>query len=488
MRFCFFRRQPVYYPIIRHELQSAHPMIVMKFGGTSNKDAAAMSNVIRIVSAHRERRPLVVISAVARCTNELEEIARTASLGDGVGARVCLTALFERHASIARDLLRNDDHREEILRVYAVYQAELERLVEGVSILRELTARSKDAFCSYGERLSSRLIAAGLNEAGVTAVWIDALDFMMTDDHFGCARPIMTEVAHRLDELAAPLIAAGTVPVTQGFIGRTAAGHPTTMGRESSDFSASIIGAAMKAEMVQIWTDVDGILSADPRVVPTARKIDTMSFDEAFELSLFGAKVLHPHTMVPLIERHIPVEIRNSFREHGTGTLVTRTDGASTGPVVRSIVARSSVTVISVTPHHREDRYLFWDAVFTVLARHGCATAHTVTSDVGIAVVVDEATASSGALEADLRAWGEVVVMRDKASICVVGDGLRSTAGLLNRVFAALADVNITLIASGPSPRNITAVIENTQAAHAVRRLHEELFERNGAGGDAPRD
>ena len=287
-------------------------MIVMKFGGTSNQDAAAMRNVIRIVKSHLARKPLVVISAIARATNELEQVARTAAAGREGEANAILDRLIIRHKGIAHDLVASRDRVQALENILDEAYASLQRLVQGLSIVRELTPRMTDAICCYGERLSSAIVAAGLAEQDVPSVWVDAKEFMTTNDRFGSATPLMDIVTDRLNTRVAPLVRDGKTPVTQGFIGVTLDGAYTTMGRESSDFSASIIGAAMRAELVQIWTDVDGILTADPTVVKGTRVVQEMSFDEAFELSWFGAKVLHPNTMLPLLEQQIPLEIRNS--------------------------------------------------------------------------------------------------------------------------------------------------------------------------------
>ncbi len=449
-------------------------MIVMKFGGTSNKDAAAISNVIRIVTAHLPLCPVVVISAIAKATNELEQAARTAAAGDAEGAVQLLGTLFARHDGILEDLLRDRNRIATLREPFAAWFGELRQLVQGVAILRELTPRTMDAFCSYGERLSSRIVAAGLEESGVKSAWIDAREFMITDDNFGLARPLMEEVTERLERVARPLIDRGQVPVTQGFIGVTRTGVYTTMGRESSDYSASIIGAAMNAERVQIWTDVDGILTADPRMVNDVRKVKRMSFEEAFELSYFGAKVLHPSTMLPLLEKNIPVEIRNSRTREGTGTLVDlpSADGAA---LVKSIAFKPAVTVVSVSPRKRLGQYLFWEGVFSVLQRWEINAGNVSTSEYTIAFTYD-GSGDIDALARQLEEHGNVTVMGGKGSVCIVGSSLRGCTGLLNRVFNALAGVSISMVAYGASGLNVTVVMDGAQVPDALARLHKEFF------------
>jgi len=283
-------------------------------------------------------------------------------------------------------------------------------------------------------------------------------------------------VTEKLESVARPVIDRGAIPVTQGFIGITRTGVYTTMGRESSDFSASVIGAAMNAERVQIWTDVDGILTADPRMVSGVMKVKRMSFDEAFELSYFGAKVLHPNTMLPLMEKNIPVEIRNATRTEGSGTLIDRSpSGGSNMTSVKSIAFKSDVMVITVSPLKRLDQYLFWEGIFSVLSRHGVTLGNVTTSEYSIAFTVD-GKSDPGSLRQQLSEYGTVTVLPDKGTICIVGSKLRGAAGLLNRIFDALSDVNVSMIACGASGLNLTIVVENTQVQHALTRLHVEFF------------
>ena len=450
-------------------------MIVMKFGGTSNQDAAAMSNVIRIVKAHLAEQPIVVISAIAKATNELEQTARTAAEGDEPRAIAIITGLFERHNTIIDNLITSRQVAAELEAAFFNHLSEIKSLVKGISILRELTPRTLDAICSYGERLSSRIVAAGLKEAGVDAVWVDAKDFMLTDDNFGRAQPVMDEVTRNLESKVRPLLEQAKTPVTQGFIGVTPSGAYTTMGRESSDYSASIIGAAMNAAKVQIWTDVDGILTADPRIVQTTKKLKHMSFEEAFELSYFGAKVLHPATMLPVIEKKVPVEILNSKRE-GTGTVVNVNVGSDEEDVLKSIAYKKGLSLVSVTPHKRFSQYLFWEGIFNVLTQAGISTGMMATSEYSVAFTVEK-TVDTNSLKTQLEEFGDVVISGDKASICVVGKGLRGRAGTADRIFKPLADLRIYMISFGASDLNLTLLIDEGFINHALKRLHHEFFD-----------
>jgi aspartate kinase len=451
-------------------------MIIMKFGGTSNQDAAAMSNVIRIIKAHLAEQPIVVISAIARATNELEESARAAARGNEEVAGSIVTGLFERHNTIIDNLITSTQVAGELEAVFYNHLAEIKALVKGIAILRELTPRSLDAICSYGERLSSRIIAAGLKEAGVDSVWIDAKDFMITDDNFGRAQPMMERVTANLEAKVSPLLDQGKTPVTQGFIGATATGSYTTMGRESSDYSASIIGAALNADRVQIWTDVDGILTADPRVVRTTKKLKRLSFEEAFELSYFGAKVLHPATMLPVIEKKIPVQILNSKRE-GTGTLVD-VDQEREIPqdILKSVAYKKNLSLLTVTPHKRFSQYVFWEGIFSVLTQSGIATGMMATSEYSLAFTVD-GKADVHALKHQLDELGSVSLAQGKATLCLVGKGLRGRAGLADRIFKPLSDLKIYMVSYGASDLNLTLLIDEENVPNALNRLHKEFFD-----------
>ena len=458
-------------------------MIVMKFGGTSNRDAAAMANVCRIIAAHLSEQPVVVISAIAAATNELEESARTAAGGDAVRGGEILDRLHARHLAMIAYLVKGSERVRGLAGAFDCYMKELKTLLQGLAILRELTPRTMDAVCSYGERFSSRIIAAALQETGIDAVWVDAKEFMLTDGNFGRAMPVMDEVTSNLERVVRPLLQHRQVPVTQGFIGVTASGSYTTMGRESSDFSASIIGAAMDASRVQIWTDVDGILTADPRMVRDVRKLRRMSFDEAFELSFFGAKVLHPNTMLPLLEKNIPVEIRNSRRSEGTGTIIdVPSPGSDPGPAVKSISFATDVTVIAVSPLKRTSQYHFWEGVFSALSRSGIDVRSMTTSEYRIAFTI-AGPFDSAALIPRLEEFGRVTVRSGQASLCLVGHGLTECDGVAGRVFGALAGVKTSLIAFGASGLNMTLVLDGRELPEALLRLHEEFF-----GASAPPD
>jgi aspartate kinase len=454
---------------------SAIPMIVMKFGGTSVQDADAIANVVQIVNTRLDRKPVVVISAIAQATNMLERAGRLAADGNAGEARDLVLKLIERHNTIV-DTLVQDKHRHRELRtIISTSLAELDELVKGVSILRELTPRSIDALCSYGELLSSRIVAACLQQANIDAVWLDTKDFMVTDEHHGAASPMMDVLEQRLSEAAFPMLRDGKVIVTQGFIGVSPSGRRTTMGRESSDYSATIIGCAMNAESVEIWTDVDGILTADPRVVPAAKKVKVISPEEAFELSYFGAKVLHPNTMLPAIEKHIPVRILNSKNPQSSGTLISA-QASLNGTVAKSVASKRNIVLLNVSPRNRLGQYIFWEHVYSVLTRHNALAHTTATSEYRIAIALDTAQ-NIPAIVHDVSAVANVDFVEGRGIVCVVGQNLRNSPHIVSTILNAVGNIGVSMISFGPSSSNLTIIVPDDAVPDAVKRVHAALFE-----------
>jgi aspartate kinase len=449
-------------------------MIVMKFGGTSNQDAAAMSNVVRIIRERRSRRPIIVISAIAQATNDLERAGRSSAQGDAEEAIRILRALMDRHHAILGTLVKDAARKAEIADFIARALSQLEALARGVAILRELTPRAMDAFCSYGELLSSRLVAAALQEDGLPAEWFDTAGFMVTTAEHGRALPLMDIIAHRAQSTLIAALAQGRIPVTQGFIGVTTDGFRTTMGRESSDYSASIIGAAAGVEEVQIWTDVDGVLTADPRLVPGARKLTALSFEEAFEVSRFGAKVLHPHTVVPSMERGIPVHIYNSRNPRSTGTKIAGRDDAATS-VVKSIAFKRDISRIRVAPRRHGRSYLLWEQVVPAIARHDLSPLLVSASDDSIVLVAERRQATEALLR-ELTECGECAFAHGFGLVTLVGEGIADVPDLHSRVFAALRGMQTSLVSSGSSPLSCSVLLPENAIDAAVRQLHDEFF------------
>jgi aspartate kinase len=451
-------------------------MIVMKFGGTSTQDAAAMKNVAQIVHARVTQRPVVVVSAIAQATNLLEQTGRFAAEGKTVDAIGTLQKLFDRHYAIVDAAVHDAARQEELRSVLASSANELKTLVQGISILRELTPRTLDALYCFGELLSSRVITAVLQEQGVHAQWIDTKDFMTTDDNFTRAVPMMDVVEQKLRALFKPLLEKAIVPVTQGFIGSTVTGLRTTMGRESSDYSAAIIGASLEVEDIQIWTDVDGVLTADPRVVADPKKIKVLSFDEAYELSYFGAKVLHPNTMLPAIEKNIPIHIYNSRHPERSGTMVAR-QSASDQSLVKSVAYKRNMVIFSVVPEKRYGQYILWEHIFSILTKYDAIAAMTATSEYSVSFVLDAKHNIEG-IAHEMESLGNVHITRAMGILCVVGSNIRLSTGIADRIFNALARIEIAMISFGASSSSMSIVIPEKNINDAVNNIHQKFFEK----------
>jgi aspartate kinase len=447
-------------------------MITMKFGGTSVRDAAAINRVAEIVSSHKQRAPVVVVSAMATVTDALLEVARTAQQRKFSRAASIIGGLRQRHLDTAQALSLQDEPA--VRRSIQEHFDELESLARSVATLGELTPRSQDAIASFGERLSSLIVVAAFRARGISAELVDSRSFIITDDNFTSAVPNMQETQLRARATLLPIIERGAVPVAQGFIGSTIEGVTTTIGRGGSDYSAAIIGAALGAEEIQIWTDVDGLMTSDPRVVPAARRIRVISFAEAAELSYFGAKVLHPSTVLPAIERRIPVHIYNTHNPSCEGTLIVA-EGRPSRNLIKGVAFKRGVTIVNVTSTRMLMAHGFLRAIFEVFDRHHTSVDVVTTSEVSVSMTLDN-TDNLEAIKRELSQIGEVSIERNKAIVCVVGNNLKFTPGVAARLFGAISDINVNMISQGASEINITFVIDEEEVERAARQLHQEFF------------
>ncbi len=449
-------------------------MIVMKFGGTSVQDAAAIGNAVEIVSSRLDRAPIVVVSAMARVTDTLVRVSRAAKERQFDDASALIEQIRDRHRATARELLEGLDSLEAVEREIGKQIEELMALARSVSTLGELTPRTQDAVVSFGERLSSVIVAAALRARAISAELVDSRGFIVTDDRFTKAAPLMEATAKRTREGILPLIEAGRVPVAQGFIGSTADGVTTTIGRGGSDYTAALIGAVLGAEAIEIWTDVDGLMTADPRIVPGAHRIRVISFAEASELSYFGAKVLHPSTVLPAVERGIPVHIYNTLNPACEGTLIVEEPRASEN-VIKSIAFKRGVTIVNVNSTRMLLAFGFLRTIFEVFDRHQTSVDVVTTSEVSVSMTLDN-TEQLDAIRSDLSGIGDVTVERNKAIVCVVGDNLKFTAGVAARLFQAIENTNVNMISQGASEINLTFVIDDADVDRVVRLLHDQFL------------
>jgi len=448
-------------------------MIVMKFGGTSVEDAAAIERATAIVLGRVAEHPVVVVSALAKVTDQLQEMGEAAARGDRENALQLARCLRERHYNVAGELLGTGL----FTRFHAELESDfdsLEELLRGIAAVGELTPRISDNVLSFGELLSSKIVSAVFSLRGLEAALVDARECIVTDATHARATPLFDEIHDRLQQQVKPLLERGRVPVLGGFLAATREGIPTTLGRGGSDFTAAIVGAGLGAERIEIWTDVDGMMTTDPRLCPGARRIKVMSFDEAAELAYFGAKVLHPASLLPAIQNNIPVQVLNSRKPRNEGTRITA-QAPRCRNTFKAIAAKGRITIVDVAAPRMLMAHGFLRQIFEVFDRHRCPVDMVSTSEVSVSLTVDSNHAIP-AIAADLGKLADVKFTGRKAIVCLVGENLRNTPGIAAGVFGALGDVNVRMISQGASEINISFVIDEEDVPAAVRRLHEKFF------------
>jgi aspartate kinase len=449
-------------------------MIVMKFGGTSVESAAAIERIASIVKARQALNPIVVVSAMGKTTNKLLAISQSAIAGKREDYIRQLHDLRDFHSREARRVVPLA-HRAELDRTLDDHFQEMTELVKGIAVLGELTPRSIDAISSYGERLSSYIVALAFEHFGLPAVHIDSRRVIVTDHRHTQAAPLFPETYKRLANTIPPLAESeGKVVVMGGFIASTEEGVTTTLGRGGSDFTASIVGAGVGAKEIQIWTDVDGMLTADPTIFPGGHRVKTISFDEAAELAYFGAKVLHPSTVIPAIERNIPVLILNSRRPDIAGTRIVA-DTVHCTNAVKSIACKRRITLVNIHSTRMLMAHGFLRRIFEIFDRHETSVDMVATSEVSVSLTIDNISEIQHICQ-ELSEFSSVGMEPDQAIVCLVGENIRYTPGVAARVFGALRDMNIRMISQGASLLNLSIVVAERDLRHAVESLHTEFF------------
>jgi aspartate kinase len=454
-------------------------LLVMKFGGTSVGSAERVRQAAVLVRTRVDDKdiPIVVLSAMSGVTNSLLAAARLAEQRQLEEAAREISGIRQKHERLVRELFADQTVRQQVQDKLEPHLDQIDIVLQGIACLGELSKRSLDTVAGFGELLSSTVFAHYLKDIGVQSVWVDARQFMVTDDEFGSAMPLWQETETKANQVIEPLIQNHQVPVTQGFIGATASGASTTLGRGGSDFSASIIGVALDAEEIQIWTDVDGMMTADPRLVPEAHLLSEVSFQEASELAYFGAKVLHPLTIKPAIEKKIPVRILNTMRPECSGTLISHNPKIdSVYPHVRSISSKKGLTAIFIHSPRMLMTHGFLAKVFDVFAQYETPIDMIATAEVSISLTTDHIESLSKIIDALEELGDEVKVMHDVAIVSVVGQHIRTKSGIAGKIFGALEDINLIMISSGASDVNINFVVDNDDADRAVQQLHASLF------------
>jgi len=452
-------------------------LVVMKFGGTSVEDQTAIARTAGIVAGRvaAGKRPVVVVSAMSKVTDQLLACAAAASRGDRVGALAISQRLRCRHFDTAAALIADAKERAALQTAIEHEFDTLDEVLRGLAAILELTPRISDLIVSYGERLSSAMIAQAFRERGIAAVHVDARAVIITDSQYQKAIPQDALIEERCAIHVKPHVDAGLVPVMGGFIGSNEAGITTTLGRGGSDFTGALIGGAMHAEAIEIWTDVNGIMTTDPRICPDALRVKVISFEEAAELAYFGAKVLHPATILPAVRRNIPVLVLNSRNPSNEGTRII-----SLAPHCRSpfkcIAVKKKLTIIDVVASRMLMTHGYLKSIFDIFDKHQCPVDMVSTSEVSVSLTVDS-TAKLPAIADDLSKLADVKYEGQKALICMVGEDIRGQMGISAQVFTAIKHVNVRMISQGASEINMSFMIEESDAEEAVRSLHAAFFQ-----------
>ena len=444
-------------------------MVVMKFGGTSVANAKMMDNALDIAAGQLNRSPLLVSSAMSGITDTLLAIAESSQGGDEIRAGELIREIQERHISTADEFLNGNNLIEALSKIEGLIE-KLSSLSKGLLLLRECTPRSSDALVSFGELLSTTLLYYRSRERGIRAELLDARDLVVTDDEFSAASPVFDETYSRIR--SGIRLEPGKLLITQGFIGRTKSGATATLGRGGSDFTATIFGGALKAEEVQIWTDVNGIMTTDPRIVSDAYTIPEISYEEAAELAYFGAKVVHPSTIQPAVEANIPVLVKNTKDPDGVYSAIT-SDISSTG--LRAIAGKKKITLINIESSRMLNAYGFLSRIFAIFERYRTPVDLIATSEVSVSMTIDNPKNLIPIIE-ELQDIGRVSVQEERGIICLVGQDFWKDSSYIARAFQAMKGLSVGMISLGSSDINLSLVVPEAQMEDAVRRLHKEFF------------
>lgn len=447
--------------------------VVMKFGGTSVEDAAAIGRLCQLVGRPSPYRPVVVVSALAKVTDQLMNAGWIAATGNSDSAREILQVLHQRHKNVA-GALANGRERARLFTLFANEFKLLESMLLTIASEKALNPRSQDSLLGAGESLSSQLVHSALQSAGVDAVLVDARDCIVTDAAHTRATPLWDETNQRLQAVVVPLLEAGRVPVLGGFIGATRDRIPTTLGRGGSDFSASIVGAGINARRIEIWTDVDGVMTTDPTLCADARRVARMSFDEAADLAYFGAKILHPATLVPAMRGNIPVWVLNSRNPECPGTeIVARCEGGG----VKAITSKSGMAIVDVEPVRWFAPELLRE-VFDVFERHEQSLDLLSASRGSLTLLVSSVSALPAIAE-ELKGMASVRWENHKALVCLVGEQVCRLPEVTSEAFRAIGNIHARMICHGASERNMGFLVDESRAGDAVQRLHRAFFSKS---------
>lgn len=449
-------------------------MIVMKFGGTSVQDAEAFKRTIEIIKTRLDKNPIVVLSATAGTTDSLESLCKNASEGEEAVCEKILSDLKEKHHLIARELVKDTSRLEELIKILDEKIAQISDLVKGIFLLSELSKRSRARILAFGEILSTNILVYTLTDMGYKCALLDSRDFIITDEEPLNGDPQKEIITNKVKEFITPLQDGKTIPVAQGFIAKSVSGSATTLGRGGSDYTASLIGMALNADEIEIWTDVDGILTADPRKVKGTQIVKEVTFREAAELAFFGAKVLHPSTITPAVEKGIPVRVLNSHNPDNPGTLIK--DDIDHGEHdIKSITCKENIKVINIYSPRMLLAHGFLKKIFEIFDKYRTSVDLITTSEVNVSLTLDNEERIADIIK-ELEEFSEVSLEEDKALVCVIGKDIKNTKGIATKIFESLEDFNITMISQGASLINLSFVVERKDLGSVVQALHDRFF------------
>ena len=452
--------------------------IVIKFGGTSVQDATAMSRAIGIVAERSPLRPVVVVSALAGVTNALVEATDLAVRGEIDEAQKRIDLVRERHEGIGYELIgQKADFYASFLAHLRKHTGQLTDILRGVALVGDASARTRDKVVAIGEKLSSVLFSYTMRTKTLVGIHVDSENVIVTDEKFGDASPIMEATREAARTTLLPELERNHIPVMGGFFGRSQHGATTTLGRGGSDYSAAIVGASIDAEEIQIWTDVDGMMTTDPRLIPGARVIDLISYAEAAELASFGAKVLHPKTIAPAVQREIPIRVLNTHNPSARGTLITKEGNEGRGP--RAIALKKGISVVHVTADQMLGAHGFLARIFEVFAAYQVSVDLVTTSEVSVSVTVDRQDRLDEVASA-LAGFSRVEIEKEMAVIALVGRDVIGNRAVAARAVGSLPDVPIAMLSIGSSRLNLSVVVPEADAPEALRRIHASVFELEG--------
>ncbi|XGC80978.1 lysine-sensitive aspartokinase 3 [Bdellovibrio bacteriovorus] len=452
-------------------------LIVSKFGGTSMGDAACMLRSAEV--SFKQGSSLIAVSATSGTTNDLIALGKTSESQSWLEAEKILSKIQEKHTKIASDLNISQVAKDKLHTLFD----EMNSLAKGVHLLKDCSVKAMDALMSLGERMSSVLFTEAMSQvlkkhgSSKTAELFDVRTVLRTDDNFGKAKPLTSEVAALCHEHLSFLKEGKRIVCTQGYIGMTDEGMTTTLGRGGSDYSAAILAEGINADVLEIWTDVAGIATTDPRICPKAKPIKEISFKEASELATFGAKVLHPATLLPAIRKNIPVFVGSSFDAEAKGTWVRK--DVDEHPLIRAMAVRKKQVLVTLSTPEMLHAHGFLFQVFKIFNDHKVSIDAITTSEISVSVTLDDSTLLNKRLIADLSTIAEVAVEENLALISLIGNNINHTPGLGKQIFEAISDINVRMICLGASKHNFCFLVKEDASSEAITRLHRSFIEEN---------